>query len=182
MKKIIAILILLASVNSFAIYFDIGLGFGGASAEVDNMEVEDMCLDCDELAVLLNLRVGTKVAERVWMACAIEGLGDRYYDSQAFIQFNTYLFGLSVIFYPIEHFHLSGSVGVAYTGNDTDLPGLYVYDGSGWAFSLTTAYDTGINTGALIGAKLFSSSVTLDESNADLSSLGFGIFIAFVMK
>lgn len=182
MKKIIAILILLASVNSFAVYFDIGLGFGGAASEVDNIDVGDMCRDCDEIAVLLNLRVGGKIAERVWLAGAIEALGDRYYNSEAYLQFNSYLLGPSVIFYPVEHFHLSGSVGIAWTANDTDLPGFYVYDGSGWAFSLTAAYDTGINTGALIGAKLFSSSVTLDESNADLSSLGFGFFIAFVMK
>ena len=181
MKKIVLLLVFL-SIPSFAIYVDVGFGVGGASTEVDNKSVEKiLCDDCDELAVSLGFRIGGKINERFWIAGEFGGVGDRYYDSD-YVQFNTYLLGPSFIFYPVEHFQLSGSIGFAWTSNDTDVPGAYLYDGTGAAISLTAAYDTGINDGALIGIKLFSSSVELEESKKDLSTVGITFFIAYVHK
>lgn len=182
MKKLCS-LILLIAMNSFAIYFDGGIGFGGASTEVGNIDFGKACGgECDEIAVDLGLRVGGQINERFWIAGEFGGVGNRYYDSENYIQFNSYFIGPSFIFYPVEHLHLSGSLGYSWTSNNTDINGLYLYDGSGAALSLTVAYDTGINDGALIGCKIYSSSVTLDENKKDLSTVGFMVFIRYVHK
>ena len=169
MKKIILFLIFM-TIPSFAIYVDVGMGVGGASTEVDDVDVEDaICKDCDDIAINFGLRIGGQVSERLWVAGELSG------------QFNSYLFGPSVIFYPVDHLHLSGSLGLAWTSNDTDL-GVKVNDGTGAAISLTAAYDTCIHDGALIGFKLFSSAVELESSEKDLSSVGLTFFIAYVHK
>ncbi len=182
MKKIILFLIFM-TIPSFAVYVDVGVGVGGASTEVDDVDVEDViCKDCDDIAINFGLRIGGQVSERVWVAGELSGQGHRFYDSDNYIQFNSYLFGPSVIFYPVDHLHLSGSLGLAWTANDTDFRGLKMNDGTGAAISLTAAYDTGIHDGALIGFRLFSSAVELESSEKDLSSVGLTFFIAYVHK
>jgi hypothetical protein len=183
MKKIALLLIFLA-IPSFAIYIDAGLGYGGASTEVDDKSVDDIiCNDCDELAVSFGVRVGGQISERFWIAGQLAGLGHRYYKSGDYIQFNSYLLGPSFIFYPVDHFHLSGSVGFSWTANQTDIRGLDMYDGVGAAIEFTVAYDTGVRGhGALLGMKLFSSSNELETSEKDLSMVGVTLFIAYVHK
>lgn len=182
MKKIALLLIFLA-IPSFAIYVDAGLGYGGASTEIDDKSVDKiLCDDCNEIAVTFGVRVGGQITERFWIAGQLTGLGHRYYDSDAYVQFNSYLFGPSFIYYPVDHFHLSGSIGLSWTANQTDLD-LDMYDGTGAAIEFTAAYDTGVRGhGALIGMKLFSSSNELKESEKDLSMVGVTLFIAYVHK
>jgi hypothetical protein len=182
MKKIALLLIFLA-IPSFAIYVDAGLGYGGASTEIDDKSVDKiLCDDCNEIAVTFGVRVGGQITERFWIAGQLAGLGHRYYDSDAYVQFNSYLFGPSFIYYPVDHFHLSGSIGLSWTANQTDLD-LDMYDGTGAAIEFTAAYDTGVRGhGALIGMKLFSSSNELKESEKDLSMVGVTFFIAYVHK
>lgn len=181
MKKTLTVVFILA-INSFAFYFDAGLGVGGATSEVGNTNIDDACTGCDDYAVNLDIHIGGQINERFWIAGGLEALGHRYEDSYNYIQLNTYLIGPKFIFYPVEHFHLSGSIGLAWTSNMTDVRGLYLYDGTGVALSLTAAFDTGIYNGALIGGSLFTSSVTLEENNKNLSSTGFCVFVAFVHK
>ena len=183
MKKIALLLIFLA-IPSFAIYVDAGIGYGGVSTEVGDVSVDEiMCKDCDEMGISFGVRVGGQVTERLWIAGELAGLGHRYYDSHAYVQFNSYLFGPSIIFYPVDHFHLSGSIGLSWTANQTDISGLDMYDGTGAALEFTAAYDTGVRGhGALIGVKLFSSSNELETSKKDLSMVGVTLFIAYVHK
>lgn len=182
MKKIFLFIWLFAVANSFAVYLDVGLGVGTASTFIDDENIDDYCDGCSNIGSLLNFRIGGRISEKFWLTGSFEGFGNRYYDSDSYIQFNSYLLGPSFIFYPVEHLHLSGSIGLAWTANDTDISGYYLYDGKGIASSLTAAYDTGINHGALIGMKLFVSSVQLDENEKVLSSVGLAFFVAFVRK
>ncbi|WP_405339321.1 hypothetical protein [Fibrobacter sp.] len=183
MKKIALLLIFLA-IPSFAIYVDAGLGIGGSSTDIDDTSVDKViCNDCDELAATFGVRVGGQITERFWIAGELSGLGHRYYDSDAYVQFNSYLFGPSFIFYPVDHLHLSGSIGLSWTANDTDIRGLDMYDGTGGAIEFTAAYDTGVRGhGALIGMRLFSSTNELKESEKDLSMVGVTFFVAYVHK
>ena len=182
MKKIILFLIFM-TIPSFAIYVDVGVGVGGASTEIEDVDVEDIiCRDCDDMAITFGFRIGGQVSERVWVAGELSGLGHRFYDSDNYIQFNSYLLGPSVIFYPVNHLHLSGSLGIAWTANDTDIRGIDLNDGTGAAIALTAAFDTGIHDGALIGIRLFSSDVELEKSKKDLSSVGLTFFIAYAHK
>lgn len=183
MKKIALLLIFLA-IPSFAIYVDAGIGYGGVSTEVGDVSADElMCEDCDEMGVTFGFRVGGQVTERIWIAGAFSALGHRYYDSDDYVQFNSYLFGPSVVFYPIDHLHLSGSIGFSWTANQTDFRDVDMYDGTGAAIEFTAAYDTGVRGhGALIGMKLFSSSNELEKSKKDLSMVGVSLFIAYIYK
>ena len=184
MKKIVFVL-LVFTIPSFAVYFDIGIGVGGADTEVEDVSISDICdtdKECNELAVDFSLRVGGQVSEKFWIAGELSGIGNRYYDSDYAMQFNSYLLGPSFIFYPVKNLHLSGSLGVAWTSNESDYPGLDLLDGSGAGMSLTVAFDTGGENGALIGLKMYSFVETLEETKAELATVGATIFVSFVHK
>lgn len=193
MKKIFPLLILLAAVQSFAIYFDLGLGLGGASTSNGERSFGDQCKDCGDMAVTLNFRMGEKILPNLWVAGEISGVGNRYTKDvidiygnkkEKYVQFNSYYLGPSVVFYPINHIHLSSSLGFSWTCNQSNvLPtGWHLENGTGIAFSLTAAYDTGISNGALIGAKFYTSHVSLEHSKKSLSTTGLLFFVSFVHK
>ena len=182
MRKIALIVILLAAVNSFAVYFNAGFGVGSASTAIDGDDFDKRCENCSNIGVMLDFRVGGQVSDRFWVAGVFECVGNRYSNSDAFIQFNSYLFGPSVIFYPVDHFHLSAALGMSWTANDTDARGLDLYDGTGFAYSLTVGFDAGEHNGPLVGLKIYGSSVELEHSKKDLSTTAIGLFVAFVHK
>ncbi|MBO7500653.1 MAG: hypothetical protein J6T45_04840 [Fibrobacterales bacterium] len=187
MRKSFLFVLFFAAANSFAVYFDIGLGFGGTSTSVGGKSFGDACEGCSELSVDLGLRVGGQINEQFWIAGEFGGVGNRYYDSENYVQFNTYMLGPSFIYYPAEHGQLFGTVGYAWTGNMTDLRDEYgytatVYNGSGFALALGGGYNFGTENGALLGAKLFFSSVTLEESHKDEANVGLLVFVRFVHK
>lgn len=86
------------------------------------------------------------------------------------------------MYYPMVNFQLSGSMGFAWTSNTTDIPGYYLYDGVGSALAISAAYDTGLSNGALIGLRIYRSSVTLEENRKDLVNMGLTVFVRFVHK
>lgn len=182
LRKSFFVVFLFAAANSFAVYFDIGLGLGGTSTSVGGKSVGDACGNCSELSVDLGLRVGGQINEQFWIAGEFGGVGNRYYDSENYMQFNTYMLGPSFIYYPAEHGQLFGTVGYAWTGNITDIPDFYLYNGSGFALALGGGYNFGTDNGALLGAKLFFSSVTLEESHKDEANVGLLVFVRFVHK
>lgn len=184
MKKIILAL-LFFSIPSFAVYFDIGIGVGGADTEIEDVSLDEICNSdetCNQLAVDFSLRVGGQVSERFWIAGELSGIGNRYYDSNYYMQFNSYLLGPSFIFYPVKNLHLSGTLGVAWTSNTSDFPGIDFLDGTGAGMSLTAAFDTGIPNGVLVGLKLYSFVETIEETKAEISTVGATIFLSFVHK
>jgi hypothetical protein len=191
MKKLFFLLILMAAAQSFAIYVDAGLGIGDASSSVNGNSYEDHCPKCSDLAVTLNVRVGEKILPNLWVAGELSGVGNRYgadlvdgygRKEEFYTQFNSYYLGPSVIFYPIDHLHLSASLGFSWTANSSNFLSETYQDGKGVAFALSVAYDTGKSNGALLGMKFYTSHVSMSPSQKSLSTTGLLFFVNFVHK
>ena len=181
MKKILILVLALFSAQAFAVYVEAGLGVGGASTSVDGVSIGDNCGDCSSLAVDLGVRVGGPVMDNLFVAGEFSGVGHRYFDkSSSYIQFNSYLFGPSVAYYPLKQLHLSGSLGFVWTANTTNHSFVYVNNGTGFGGTMTVAYHIGDHNGTLLGARFVASSVTLEKSKVSLTTIGFTFFVSFV--
>lgn len=144
MKKIVILALLLAW-PSFAFYFDIGMGLGYSDTEVNDVDVADVCSDaCDHsIGGILGLRFAGPLNEKLWLGGEFGGFWDRYEENSEYMQFNHYYVAPSVIVYPVEHLHLSGSLGVSWTGNFYSEGSFN--NGVGIATSLIVGYNVGTN-------------------------------------
>jgi hypothetical protein len=164
MKKFAFLLVLFCAVSfsSFAqgFYFDIGLGFGGAITELDGVDVgANMNSSVTKVAVDLGLKAGYGPIAGLpfYVIGEIGGIGHRFQDSSGSIQFNSYLIGPGVIFYPIPLVQLGASAGFSFVANQFDISG-YVIEAAksngGFAFDVSAALDFGKNNhGFLLGLK-----------------------------
>lgn len=106
------------------IRFDIGLGAGAATTEIDGQDISSSFgAGIDEVAVNVGLKVGYGPISTVpvYIAATLEGIGHRFYDSSNYIQLNSYLLGPSIIVYPIDILQISGSVGYSWVANQSDM-------------------------------------------------------------
>jgi hypothetical protein len=169
-------------------YFDIGLGFGKAWTVVNGYDiVKELKSDgtnINESAVDLGLKAGYGPFGNIplYVVGELGGIGHRIYDSSNYIQFNSYIIGPGVIFYPIPLVQLGLSIGYSYVGNQTDIPYYTMYNSkNGFAWNISAAVDLGKgNHGCLIGIKYFNANNKLEISNADEKSSLIGIFIKYI--
>ncbi|QQO07749.1 hypothetical protein [Breznakiella homolactica] len=193
MKKL-AIMTVLLTVLSFTVcaqglYFDIGLGFGKAWTKVDGEDFSDSFkstgVDLDELGIDLGLKLGYGPFGRIplYIAAELSGVGHRFYDSSDYIQFNSYLIGGGIIFYPIRLIQIAGSFGYSFVSNDSSL-GLSMYDSKGgFAGNVSVALDIGRNNhGLLIGAKFTGTSNTLEVSDVKMNTYMIGLFVKYAYR
>jgi hypothetical protein len=193
MKKLIVLGILLVvvslSVSAQGFYFDIGLGFGKGWTEIEDIDMVDALKDSgvnvDEIAVDIGLKAGYGPFGDIpiYVVGELGGMGHRIYDSSNYIQFNSYIIGPGVIFYPIPLVQLGLSLGYSFVANQTDMP-MTMYDSkSGFAWNISAAVDLGKgNHGCLIGVKYFNANNTLEVSNADEKASMIGIFIKYTYR
>ncbi len=181
MKKAILILFLLA-VQSFAVYVDVGLGVGAGSTKVDYESINKMCESCDNLAMSLGVRVGGQVSPNAWLAGELSMFENQFTENGGGKNnYNHLVIGPSFVIYPVEHLHLSTTLGFAYAENSNSYSYYRNENGKGYSVALTVAYDTGFNNGALIGVRLYRSSVTM-ESKVNQTTLGIVLFGSYVHK
>lgn len=179
MKKILILVLALFCAQASAVYVEAGLGVGGASTSIDGKSIGDNCQGCSSLAVNLGFRVGGQLMDNLFLAGEFSAVGDRYYnDRDYYIQFNSYIIGPSVAYYPVNQLHLSASLGFVFTGNDTNVPLMYVNNGTGFGGTATVAYHFGDHNGTLLGARFTATSVTVNSR--DLSTVGVTFFVSFV--
>lgn len=185
-----SIIFFLASVPMFAegFYFDGGIGIGKPTTTIDGDDIADSLSGSgvDEIGVDLEIKLGYGPisGNNLYIAGVLEGIGHRFDDGSNYIQFNSYLAGPSVIFYPIPLLQLSGSAGYSWVSNDTDISGVSFYDSDyGYAFDLSAAVDLGSGKhGVLIGAKYFRAQNTLETSGAEEVSSMFSIFVQYAYR
>ena len=189
MKKFlcIAFLSLLIPVLAVAqsLYFDIGLGFGSAVTEVDGSDVADSFPGAEEVAVDIGLKlgVGPIAGSPLYIAGVFEGIGHRFYDDYNYIQFNAYLLGPSVIYYPIPLLQLSGSFGYSYIYTDNDLGLVFRESESGYAYDVAAALDLGSgNNGILLGLKYFRAVNTIETTKAEEVSSMVSLFAKYAYR
>lgn len=191
MKKILFIGMFLAvflfSANAQGLYFDIGIGFGGAVTEIDGTDVssEFSGSGVSEIAADLGLKAGYGPIGDMnfYIIGALGGIGHRFYNNDDYLQFNSYIIGPGVIFYPIPLIQLAGSFGFSFVSNASSLPVSFYGSERGIAWDLSAALDFGQgNHGFLLGLRYFGSNNTLEVSGADQTTSYFGVFIRYAFR
>ena len=189
MKKyfIIGVLFLLVlfSVNAQGLYFDIGIGFGGAITKLDGINVSSLVGNVKESVVDLGFKAGYGPIANIplYIVGTLGGIGHRLDDGLDWLQFNSYIIGPGVIFYPIPLIQIAGSIGLSWVGNETSLP-VIMYDSlGGFAGDISIAVDLGRgNHGCLIGLRYFGSSNDLEISRVKQNTTAFTIFVRYTFR
>jgi hypothetical protein len=120
----------------------------------------------------------------IYAVLELSGMLHRIYDSSNYIQYNSYLFGPGVIYYPIPLIQLGTSLGYSWVSNQTDIP-MLIMDKSdgGVAWNISAAVDLGGgNHGCLIGLKYFYATNKLYILKVDQNSSMFGVFIKYAYR
>ena len=194
MKKLIILsfIFCFVSLMTYAqgFYFDIGLGLGKGWTKVDSYDMVDELksagISVNEIAIDLGLKAGYGPFGNIplYVVGEFGGIGHRIYDSFNYLQFNSYIIGPGVIFYPISFIQLGLSLGYSFVSNQTDIPGLFMYNSkSGFAWNISAAVDLGKkNHGCLIGLKYFNANNKLEISNVNEKASMLGIFIKYTYR
>jgi hypothetical protein len=198
MKRVIILgifsVITALSVSAQSFYFDIGIGFGKGWTEIEGYDVVDTAASrafgftgnfVYDLAADIGLRAGCGPFGNIplYVVGELAGMGHRVYDEFNYIQFNSYIIGPGVIFYPIPLIQLGFSVGPSFIKNQTDFPMLLYDSKGGFAWDVSAAIDLGKrNHGFLIGLKYFAAYNILEISNADVNSSMLSIFIKYAYR
>jgi len=194
MKKslILVVFFICASlaVSAQGFYFDIGLGFGKAWTIVEGhdivKELRSAGADINETAVDLSLKAGYGPFGTIPLYVVGEtgGIGHRIYDGSDYIQFNSYIIGPGVIFYPIPFIQLGSSIGYSFVANQTNISYYQMYKSkNGFALNFSAAIDLGKrNHGCLIGIKYFYANNTLEVSNAVEEASMIGVFVKYAYR
>ena len=192
MKKITVLLILLLvvslSVSAQGFYFDAGLGFGRVWTKIDGNDVSDIFSGSDviEMGVDLGFKAGYGpiAGLPLYIVGTIGGMGHGFFDMYH-TQFNSYLIGPGVIFYPIPLIQLAGSMGLSFIANQTNIPGIVMLgnDGLGFAGDISVALDFGgSHHGFLLGFRYFVAVNTIEISNVKQNSSVFTVFGRYAFR
>ena len=126
-------LVIPGSIVAQSLYFDIGLGAGNAITEIDGEDVADsLGSSIDDIGVDFSVKLGVGPVFNVplYIVGDFGGIGHRLYDDYNYLQFNSYLIGPGIVFYPIPLIQIGASFGYSFVANDTDLP-VEMYDSEG---------------------------------------------------
>jgi hypothetical protein len=189
MKKVFGfvILMVLLSTSVFADGFIIQgqFGIGGGTTKIDDTDVSSLFSGIDALAINLGIKAGYGPFGKVPLYAVLNfsGIGHRLYDSYNYLQFNSYMVGPGVLFYPHPIVQLGLSAGPSWITNDTDVPGYILYgnDGPGFAVDVSAFMDIGYfwrstnakNFGLLVGFDFFSATNKLEHSGVTEVSNAF---------
>ena len=194
MKKILllAFIICFASLTAFGqgFYFDIGLGLGKGWTKIDGKDVVDGIKDAgvsvSEIAVDIGFKAGYGPFGKLplYVVGELGGIGHRISDKDNYVQFNSYIIGPGVIFYPIPLIQTALSLGYSFTGNDSDITGYKTYDSKGgFAWNVSAAVDLGKrNHGCLLGIKYFNAINKLETLDVNENASMFGVFVKYAYR
>ena len=190
MKRLMAysfvFFMLLSPVAAQGLYFDIGLGVGGAWTQVDGNNVSDLFDNSvNEVGVDLGLKFGYGLIRNapLYFVGTFGAMGHRFDDGSNYLQFNAYLIGPGVIYYPIPLIQLAGSIGYSFIGNQTSLPTIMYKSTGGFAGDISFAIDFGQrNHGGLIGIRYFGAINTLEVSEVKQNSSALSVFFRYAFR
>jgi len=190
MKKAVVLIVFLSvalmSVYAQGAYFDIGFGVGKAWTKIDGEDISaDFLSSVTELGVDLGLKAGFgPVADLpLYIVGVIGGIGHRFAEDDEFIQFNSYIIGPGVIFYPTPLVQLAGSLGLSFVANQSSFGEMLENDGPGFAFDISAALDFGSgHHGILLGLRYFGAVNTLEITNVKQNSSAFTVFGRYAFR
>jgi hypothetical protein len=176
------------SVSAQGFYFDVGLGVGQAWTEIDGVDFakvsKDAGVNLTEIGIDMGLKAGYGPVGSLplYVIGEIGGIGHRMDDGVNYFQFNSYLIGPGLIFYPVSLIQLAGSIGFSYTSNQSSLERMYDSKG-GYAGNVSIAFDLGKNNhGCLLGIRYFSAVNELENTGAEQKQSGLSIFIKYAYR
>lgn len=182
----ILLLIFASSITSQNLYFDIGLGMGQGKTQLDGNNVSNLIIgSVDEACVDLGIKLGIgPIANTpIYIVGVLSGIGHRFYDTNAYIQFNSYILGGGIVFYPVPLIQLGVSAGYSFVNNMSDLPIAFYDSKSGYGGDISIALDLGGKShGCLIGAKYTMTKNTLEVSGAEQESSLLSIFVRYAFR
>ena len=191
MKKTIFLVLTLCILHNLPAqwYFDGGIGVGGATTTIDGKDVTTGINVSSESAVELNLKIGYDISgiSELYLTGEISGVGHRLsgirlsgLHTDYYIQYNSYVLGAGLIWYPLSTIQISGAIGYSDTNNNTDIPFVYIVDGNGYSLNFSGAYDLSKSLhGLLLGLKYHYSSNDLENSRGNMETSYFGIFARY---
>ena len=195
MKKFLAIGIFLTmalfSVNAQGFYFDIGLSIGEAWTKIDRTDAADVFKSTGEKFIQIGVDLGLKAGYGpianipFYIVGTIGGIGHRLDNGSDYIQFNSYIIGPGVIFYPIPFIQIAGDVGLSFVSNQTSFSMVtYMYNSeAGFAGNISMAVDLGKgNHSCLIGVKYFGAVNKLEISGVDQNQSGLSVFARYAFR
>jgi hypothetical protein len=169
-------------------YLDAGLGIGKGWTKLKNGEGVFKTSDYEELdqiAVDVGLKAGYGPfgGAPVYVVGEIAGMGHRIYEDSNYVQFNSYLIGPGVIFYPIPQMQFASSIGLSFTIFDSSEPIEMPENKSGFAWNISGAFDLGRgNHGCLIGVRYFYTENTFKDSKLKQESSMVGVFVKYAFR
>jgi len=178
------------AVSAQGFYFDIGHGLGKAWTLIDGddliKELKSAGKNVNEIAVDLSSKAGYGPFGNIplYVVGELGGIGHRIYNSSDYIQFNSYIIGPGVIFYPISLIQLGLSIGYSFAANKTDISYYQMYNSKeGFAWNISAAVDLSRkNHGHLIGIKYFNANNTLEVSNVGQKTSMISIFVKYTHR
>lgn len=192
MKKLCIVLVVLMFVSMAALaqgfYFDAGLGFGTITTEFDGNDFTDgLPSDWEQTSVELGAKLGYKPVAQLplYVVADLSGLGHRIDDGTDWIQFNSYLVGGGVVFYPISLLQIAASAGYSLVAIDDSMGGIpWPESQGGFAYSVSAALDLGKGPhGLLVGGKYMVTNNTLDNvAEEEMVQTFVGLFVRYAYR
>jgi hypothetical protein len=182
-------LVFTSTASAQGVYFDIGVGVGSGTTKIDNTDITKYVYvpdDDDDVSVDVGFRIGYgPIADMpLYIVGDFGGIGHRFEKGSDWTQFNSYIFGPGVIYYPIPLMQLGLSVGYSWVVNGTSYGPVEIIDkGNGYAWNISTAVDFGWgNHGCLIGLKYFSATNKLKLEKVDQNQSMIGVFVRYAYR
>lgn len=198
-KTILVILIsflLVLGAAAQGLYLDAGIGLGKASTTWEGYElrVND---SVREIGIELGAKVGFAPLRKVplYIVFDVDAIGHRFSnDGGDYVQFNSYLFGPGLVFYPIDILQIGGSYGISFANATSDDSSTFSGYQKGTAWNIYAALDFGDKgSGTLIGVKYQAATNKFDyaeflgigdygELLVEQNSSIFSIFVRYALR
>lgn len=168
------------------LYFDIGAGAGAARTLIGSENVRaSFGSAVSDTGVELGIRLGFGPLESlpVYLAAELSGIGHRFQDTSNYLQFNSYMAGPSLFFYPADVLQIGGALGVSWVSNSTDFPATMYRSVGGFAGNIYAALDLGNDDHALlVGFRYSWANNTLEVSGARQENTLFSFFLKYAFR
>jgi hypothetical protein len=166
-------------------YFDLGLGINAATTKVDGNKVSRG--SSSETALDLGIKAGYGPFGNLplYAVADIMALGHRFDNKVGnYLQYNTYLVGPGVIFYPVRFIQLAGSLGYSFAVNQSSIPSAVdTSNPGGIGGSVSAALDLrGGKMAYLVGIKYTAATNTMERSNVEQNTSCLGLFLRYAYR
>ena len=193
MKKlaIIGILLIvgLSFVNAQGLYFDVGIGVGGAWTRVDGENLASLYRSAGVNVSQMGGEFGIKAGYGpianmpLYLVGTFSTMLHIIYDRHDDVNLVSYILGPGVIYYPIPLIQLAGSVGYAFSRNNSTFAEMY-RGTRGFGWDISAAVDLGPrNHGVLLGLRYAMAITTLENvSRTRQNQSGLTVFARYTFR